>query len=255
MAKSSRSWRAWRPRLSMACCWTRGVAGCERAGRGRASCSRARQNTRIVGVHHPSICPPTPACSNYGATAVQLAAPGKRILSTWFKPQLDGQPYNVLNGTSMAAAFVSGVRAPLPSPAALGTTCRGTPWRSSLLGACRLLSARRNSSAHAGSRQGACERVRPAERADGHVGTIASPAGACRRRARVPACLPACDTHGCWARASCSGRVRASRVVAAPIAVTRSPCPRPRRTWSPATARSTWLQLCAASPSPSSASP
>jgi serine protease len=54
-----------------------------------------------------------PARSNYGATSVQVAAPGTQILSTWIYPSWNGgtQYYTRLTGTSMAAPHVAGAAA------------------------------------------------------------------------------------------------------------------------------------------------
>jgi subtilisin family serine protease len=60
--------------------------------------------------------------SNYGAPAVDWAAPGSAIISTW-----PGRQYQVMSGTSMACALVAGIiHARKGAPASNGTIeCNG----------------------------------------------------------------------------------------------------------------------------------
>jgi hypothetical protein len=64
--------------------------------------------------------------SNYGAPAVDWAAPGSAIISTW-----PGRQYQVMSGTSMACALVAGIiHARNGAPASNGTLdCNGTVYQ------------------------------------------------------------------------------------------------------------------------------
>lgn len=81
------------------------------AGGARYPCSLIQPNLICVAALDQNYA--LASFSSWGATSVDVGAPGTNILSTWAGAQSSNSSYNTINGTSMAAPEVAGLAAML----------------------------------------------------------------------------------------------------------------------------------------------